>query len=372
MDFITELPLSAGLYTQIWVVVDRFTKMAHFVALPADVTAEQLARKFLYEIWKLHGLPEEIVSDRDAKFTSKFWSALMEALGVERKLSTSFHPQTDGQTERVNQSIEQYLRSFCNYDQDDWYELLPLAEYAYNNSITSATDMSPFYANYGFHPKVTWLKQAEIKNPAAELYAHWMEEVHQQCREQLEKTQARMSKYYDSKRLPITFNPGDKVLLDGRNLKTKRSSKKLDHKMYGPYAIAKLIGTRAAKLQLPKAMKCHDVFNVSLLEPYKASSFEGRSQEPPPPVVVDGEEEYIIERIIKSEKRKARRGNKWWVEYLVKWENYPPGESTWETVDAFQAGAYHFLRQFHLDNPKAPMNPSLSHKDLTKDSDWDD
>jgi len=119
-------------------------------------------------------------------------------------------------------------------------------------------------------------------------------------------------------------------------------------------------------------MKYHDVFNVSLLEPYKASSFEGRSQEPPPPVVVDGEEEHIIERSIKSEKRKARRGNKWWVEYLVKWENYPPGESTWETVDAFQAGAYHFLRQFHLDNPKAPMDPSLSHKDLTKDSDWDD
>src|SRR5436190_8239948 len=199
-----------------------------------------------------------------------------------------------------------------------------------------------------------------------------MEEVHQQCREQLEKTQAHMSKYYDSKHLPISFKPGDKVLLDGRNLKTKRSSKKLDHKLYGPYAIIKLIGTRAAKLQLPKAMKCHDVFNVSLLEPYKASSFEGRSQEPPSPVVVDGEEEYIIEQIIKSEKRKARRGNKWWVEYLVKWANYPLGESIWETVDAFQGGACHFLRQIDLYNPKAPMVTSLSHKDLDTDLYWDD
>jgi len=245
-----------------------------------------------------------------------------------------------------------------------------MAEYAYNNSITSATGMSPFYANYGYNPRVTWLKQAEIKNPAAELYAHWMEEVHQKCMEQLKETQARMSKYFDSKRLPSPlFKPGDKVLLDGRNLRIKRSSKKLDHKMYGLYKIVKLIGTRAAKLQLPKIMKCHNVFHVSLLEPYKTSAIAGRHQEPPPPAIVDGEEEYIIEQIIKSEKRKAKQGNKWWVEYLVKWEDYPPGESTWETVNAFQGGAYHFLRQFHLENPQAPMDPSLVNKDLKKDSD---
>src|SRR5437660_8745064 len=123
--------------------------MAHFIALPGNTSAEDLARKFLQEIWKLHGLLEEIVSDCDARFTSKFWSTLMEILGVKRKLSTSFHPETDGQTERVNQSIEQYLRSFCNYDQNNWYELLPMAEYAYNNSVTTTTGMSPFYANYG-------------------------------------------------------------------------------------------------------------------------------------------------------------------------------------------------------------------------------
>ena len=96
--------------------MDRFTKMAHFIALPEDTTAEELARKFLKEIWRLHGLLKEIVSDCDAKFTLKFWSALMETLGVKRKLSTSFHPEMDGQTERVNQSIEQYLHLFCNYD----------------------------------------------------------------------------------------------------------------------------------------------------------------------------------------------------------------------------------------------------------------
>jgi Chromo (CHRromatin Organisation MOdifier) domain len=284
----------------------------------------------------------------------------MEALGIKRKLSTAFHPETDGQTERVNQSIEQYLRSFCNYDQNDWFELLPLAEYAYNNSMTTATGMSPFYANYGYNPRTRWLQQAELKNPAAEMYVHWMEEVHQHCKEQLEKTRDKMSKYFDPKRTPAPpFKIGDKVMLDGRNLKTKRSSKKLDHKMHGEFTITKLIGTHAVQLQLPKTMKCHNVFHVSLLEPYRASTIKGRQQSPPSPVIIDGMEEYEVERILWSEKRKAKRGKKWWVEYLVKWKGYPLGESSWETINAFQGGADHFVHRFHLDNPEAPKDPSL-------------
>ena len=160
--------------------------MAHFIPLAGDTTAEGLARKFLWNIWKLHGLPKSIISDRDAKFTAHFWSSLTAALGIDRKLSTAGHPQTDGQTERVNQSLEQYLRNFCNYDQDDWAELLPMAEYAYNNSTTSATGMSPFYANYGFHPETEWLKEREVNNPAASLYTTWLKEVHQHCLDQLE------------------------------------------------------------------------------------------------------------------------------------------------------------------------------------------
>ena len=235
----------------------------------------------------------------------------MEILGIGRKLSTAFHPETDGQTERVNQTLEQYLRTFCNYDQNDWYELLPLAEYAYNNSMTEATGMSPFYANYGYNPKVRWLRQAEAKNPAATLYAHWMEEVHQRCKEQLEKTRDRMSKYFDSHRIPTPlFKPGDEVLLDGRNLATKRSSKKLSHKLEGPFPIIELIGNRAARLQLPKTMKCHNIFHVALLEPYHKSTIKGRCQAHPDPVIVDGEKEYEIEHVIQSEIRKPKKGKK--------------------------------------------------------------
>jgi len=243
----------------------------------------------------------------------------------------------------------------------------------YNNSMTEATGMSPFYANYGYNPKVRWLRQAEAKNPAATLYAHWMEEVHQRCKEQLKKTRDRMSKYFDSHRIPApSFKPGDEVLLDGRNLATKRSSKKLSHKLEGPFPIIELIGNRAARLQLPKTMKCHNVFHVALLEPYHKSTIEGRRQARPDPVIVDGEKEYEIEHVIRSEIRKPKKGKKWWVNYLVKWKDYPPGESTWENVDAFADGAMHFLRQFHLDHPDAPMDPSLRGKDLAKASDWDE
>ena len=167
-----QLPKSDGCST-VWVIVDRFTKMAHFVPVKdGQKTAEGCAKLFLENIWKLHGLPSSIISDRDLVFTSKFWAELMGRLDVRLRKSTAFHPQTDGQTERVNQSLEQYLRQFCNYEQDNWNDLLPRAEYAYNNSATTATQMSPFFANYGFHPRTNWPVEKESKNPASRNYAH--------------------------------------------------------------------------------------------------------------------------------------------------------------------------------------------------------
>jgi len=138
MDFITDLPLSDG-HDSIWVIVDRFTKMAHFVPLKSDTKkAPDLAQIFLREVWRLHGLPSTIVSDRDARFTSKFGETIIGILKIKRGMSTAFHPQTDGLTERVNQSIEPYLRTFCNYEQNNWSEMLPMGEYVYKNLVTTA------------------------------------------------------------------------------------------------------------------------------------------------------------------------------------------------------------------------------------------
>jgi len=136
-DFITQLPESQG-KTPIMVVVDRFTKMAHFIGLHENATAKDGADSFLRAVWKLHGLPAEIISDMDAMFSGEFWESLCKMLGVKRRMSTAYHPQTDGQTERTSQVLEGYLRMFVNYDQNDWYQLLPLAEHAYNNSAINA------------------------------------------------------------------------------------------------------------------------------------------------------------------------------------------------------------------------------------------
>ena len=148
-DFITHLPESQG-RTQITLVVDQFTKMAYFIALEHNATGNDVANMFLREVWKLHGLPTEIISDMDAKFSGEFWESLCKSLNIKPRMSRAYHPQTDGQTERTNQVLEGYLRNFVNYDPNDWYQLLPLAENAYNNSVTNRYGMSPCYAKYGF------------------------------------------------------------------------------------------------------------------------------------------------------------------------------------------------------------------------------
>ena len=153
MDFITDLSSSKG-FDSIFVVVDRLTKMAHFVSCNKIVTSEETAQLFINNVYKYHGLPEDIISDRGTQFTSKIWQSLFKILQVEIKLSSTYHPQIDSQTKRVNQVIEQYLRCFINYHQDNWIDLLPLAEFAYNNTIQDSTKQTPFFANYGHHPRL--------------------------------------------------------------------------------------------------------------------------------------------------------------------------------------------------------------------------
>lgn len=150
MDFIVELPPSEG-FTIIFVIVDRLSKMAHFVPLKGTPSAAETASSFVKEVVRLHGIPINITSDRGVQFTCRFWKSLCEVLGIKLCLSSAYHPQTNGQTERTNQTLEQYLRCFSSFAQDDWTSLLPLAEFAYNNSIHSSIKKTLFFANYGFH-----------------------------------------------------------------------------------------------------------------------------------------------------------------------------------------------------------------------------
>jgi len=361
MDFITELPCSEGC-DQLWVIIDRFTKMAHFTPLK-EKSAADLIKIFAREIWRFHGLPTDIVSDRDSRFTSETWKGFLELLGIRPRMSMAFHPQTDGQTERLNQTIEAYLRSFVAKEQDNWAALLPMAEFAYNNSVTVGNGMTPFFANYGYHPAAIDPPREEPLNPASTVYAHWMQTIHEDARQGIEEAQERMRRYADpTRKKPPAYQVGDLVMLNGRNIRTRRPTKKLDHKNHGPFQVEKIVSPLAVRLTLPRRWKIHNVFHVSLLEPYQTS--EHRAAPDPSQVLreaddIEQSEEYDVEEIMSSVEH--GRGNNKRILYLVKWLDYPERKDwTKEPFDNFSVGGLEKLREFHRRNPDAPRDYRLS------------
>jgi transposase InsO family protein len=223
--------------------------MARFILLKTkeESPVKDLAVIFAKKILRMHGLPSNIVSDRDTRFTSHFWQELTKHLGINLSMLTAFHPQADGQTEHINAILEQYLQHFCAFQQDDWSKLLPLAEHAYNTAISETTKMSSFFANYGYQPEPQWIRpsesEANFTNPVSEmLLARW-KGIWEVLQETIHEAQQRMAKWYNAKaQEQPKFRVGDRVMIDTRNFKTKRPSKKLNHKKIGPVRIVKLIG----------------------------------------------------------------------------------------------------------------------------------
>ena len=350
MDFITDLPpcnRSGKVYDSILVVMDRYTKMARYIPVQKTIDASELARILVRKlVLRGTGLPQSIVSDRGSVFTAKYWSALCFYTKVRRRLSTAYHPQTDGQTERQNQTLEQYLRAYINYQQDDWVEWLRMAEFAYNNSIHASTGVTPFFAMHGFHPRMEdhIPEGAELDVPAAkdriesvlvmrkELEARWQEAV---------KTQAT---YYDEKRTPRNYAVGQQVWLSAQNIRTTRPNRKLDFKRHGPFRILDAVGKQAYRLELPKSMNIHPVFHVSLLEPYVGSN---RTEDAPPPVLVEDEEEYEVEQVLDSRLHYRR------LQYLVKWKGYSDTENSWLPEPDLKHAA-ELTEEFHRRYPDKP------------------
>ncbi|KAM4057840.1 integrase core domain-containing protein [Hirsutella rhossiliensis] len=272
-DHITKLPPSKEpmtnvKYDSIFVITDRLTKYGYFLPYKEASNAEELAYVFLRTIVSNHGLPNEIVSDRGSTFVAKFWQALMAQLGTKHKLSTAYHPQTDGQTERLNQTLEQYLRCYISYEQNDWVKWLPTAQLAYNSSVTETTKLSPAYANYGYNPEAFKVTRQGPQAERAILQADQLRKLHKEMQQELQFVRERMSTHYNRKRLqgPI-FQEGDMVYLVRRNIKTKRPSNKLDFKKLGPFKVKKTISKVNYELSLPTTMRIHPIFHISLLEP---------------------------------------------------------------------------------------------------------
>ncbi|EXV01030.1 reverse transcriptase domain protein [Metarhizium robertsii] len=339
-DHITKLPMSKEPmtnveYDSIFVVTDRLTKYGYFLPYREASNAEELAYVFLRTIASNHGLPEEIISDRGSTFTSKFWQALMAQLGTNHKLSTAYHPQTDGQTERLNQTLEQYLRCYINYQQDDWVKWLPTAQLAYNSSISESTKQTPAYANYGFDPEVFRTQREGPQAERAMLQADELKKLHEEMRRELEFVRNRMAQYHNRKRLkgPI-FGEGDMVYLLRRNIKTTRPSDKLDYKKLGPFAIKKRISTNNYELSLPKTMRNHPIVHISLLEKAPNNAPAEKDIE----VLDDGE--YEVEQILDVRTKNKTR------QYLIKWKDYGHEENTWEPMKHLRK-CQHLLRQFH-------------------------
>lgn len=332
MDFITDLPKSrepgnTTQYDTIFVVTDRFSKYGYFIPTVRSGTAEDVAFLLHRHVIAQHGAPKEIISDRDKLFTSKFWKATLQLMGTKRKLSTSFHPQTDGQTERLNQTLEQFLRVYVNKTQDNWSQLLPMAQFTYNNS-TMVTGDTPFYINFGKHPTIQHDAGLDTTNvPKAneihELRRSVIDNLASQLKWIQQKTILRTNK---SRSAGPDLKEGDTVYLRRKNIKTKRPCNKLDHTKLGPFKIQKVLGPVTFELELPVTMKIHPVFHKSLLEP--AHGNEPTSE--PIKATQGDNQEYEVEKIL--DHRKQGRTT----QYLIKWKEYSDTENTWEPLRNLQ------------------------------------
>jgi len=242
-DFITKLPLAQG-YDLILVVVNGLTKMVYFIPTTVKTSVEGLARLFRDNVWKLHGLPENIISDKGLQFTAGLMRKLNEILGIKSKLSTAFHPQTDGQTERVNQELKQYLKMFIDHRQEQWLEWLGMAEFAYNNKVHSSTKISPFKVNYGQNPRIGFEGRKKRKYKGAEKFIEKMKEIQEKAKAALGKVQEDMRKYTERKRLNVDeYRVGDLVMLSTKDLKYQivgRKTEKLTERFVEPYKVKKL------------------------------------------------------------------------------------------------------------------------------------
>jgi len=356
MDFVVGLPESHSC-NAILVVVDRLSKERHYIACTDKnngTSAENTAKMLMEHVWKYHGLPTSIISDRGTQFTSLLWKTLCKSLGITAKLSTSFHPETDGQSEIANQEMERYLRTFCNYGQDDWTTILPVAEFAANNMTSTATRMTPFFATRGYNPRMSFdpvdaskasTRERLMTTKAIDISKR-TEAAMEAARQFMKQAQDAYARAANVHRKDVSYKVGDLVWLSTKNIQTERQSKKLDHKVVGPYRVMELIGS-ACRLQLPASMKIHNVFHTWLLRKDPNDPLPGQINAPPPPVVVEpGTEEWEVERILDAKKVRGV------LKFKVGWKGYPP-DPEWYNADGFGNSA-DLINAFYKQYPQKP------------------
>ena len=332
MDFIEGLPASGG-KNCILVIVDRFSKYSHFIPLAHPFTAITVAKAFLNTVYRLHGLPTSIVSDRDRVFTSRLWQELFRLFGVTLKMSSAYHPQTDGQTERVNQCLETFLRCFVSASPSKWIDWIYLAEYWYNTSWHSSLGHSPFYILYGHNPRHFGLTAADVV-PSVSL-DEWLANkslMTNLIQQHLARAQKRMKTQADKGRSERQFAVGDWVYLKLQPYVqaslAPRSNQKLAFKFFGPFQVISRIGAVAYKLQLPSSSTIHPIFHVSQLKAAIPADHSVSSL----PQALEGHQ--IPVKVL--QRRVRTSDNSVVPQVLIQWSNLPRSLATWEDQEALQ------------------------------------
>lgn len=333
MDYITDLPETKSGNRHLLVITDRLSKGVIFIPVP-DLSGEMLAKEFIHHYVAHHGLPKAITSDRGTQFVQGIWAHICKQLRIKQRLSTAFHPETDGSTERMNQTLEEFLRHHCNYYQNDWDEWLPLAQIAISARDATSTGVSPFFLSHGYHANLGGSIPLPEKPTGGQAPRNPMEaaqKVIEKLRECVDFTQTAMAsaqqrqeETHNKSRDPaVRYQPGDKVWLDVRNIPVDPARKKKLSELHQQYTVLAAVGRNAYRLDIPG--ETYDVFNTSLLRPVAKDPLPSQIQDDvqPVPLIVDGEQEYEIEEILDVRVVRGRgRGGPLKRQFLCKWRGY--------------------------------------------------